>query len=112
MERLERDSRRAPHAHLRPTAGVHAAGPQAWWHFAVGAVRLKLRSTAMEGGGGSLQIAGVMEALKARRVYVDAYARRALSTPRPKVSQIPPCDVASMNNKRSVCSPRLTYTKR
>ena len=49
-ERLERDARRAPHAHLRPTSAILSAegsgagsGAREWWRFAVAATTLRAR---------------------------------------------------------------------
>jgi vacuolar protein sorting-associated protein 13A/C len=70
--RLERDARRAPHAHVRPKASVTQA-PREWWAFARAAVTLERRRkgkvTAVP-----LRLDRVVEAMRARRAYVEAYA--------------------------------------
>ena len=70
--RLERDARRAPHAHARPKTSVTEA-PREWWAFAYAAVTLERRRkgsvTAVP-----LRLDRVVEAMRARRVYVAAYA--------------------------------------
>ena len=82
VERLERDARRAPHAHLRPSVSVRES-PRAWWTFATAAAKLRRSVDAAERGG-ELSVHRAMELMRARRAYVDAYAARALSKPRPK----------------------------
>ena len=91
-ERMERDARRAPHAHLRPaerilpeprtrgadhpldgptTGGGDGSGARAWWAFAIAATRLELRRL----GKVPSRLENVVDAMRARKAYVGAYAR-------------------------------------
>ena len=83
-ERLERDARRAPHAHLRPRGsgpssivsidgarvGGAESGARAWWKFAVAAVTLRIREETLRAGGryrSSFRVDEVVRAMRARR---------------------------------------------
>ena len=86
-ERLERDARRAPHAHLRPTSAILSAegsgagsGAREWWRFAVAATTLRARRE----GTVSPRIDRLVVTMRARRRYVEAYAAHVASHARPK----------------------------
>ena len=81
-EKLERDGRRAPHAHLRPSAAV-IGGAREWWTFACAAVRLKLCDAAMESGNRALTLDRALEHMHARKKYVAAYSAHVLAFPKP-----------------------------
>ena len=91
-ERLERDARRAPHAHLRPTLGPSSIvsdnpsnggeSARAWWRFAIAAVTLRIREE-MERRGRSFRVDEVVRAMRARREYVESYVQNAIA-PHPK----------------------------
>ena len=92
-ERLERDARRAPHAHLRPTLGPSSIvsdnpsnggeSARAWWRFAIAAVTLRIREE-MERRGRSFRVDEVVRAMRARREYVESYVQNAIAPhPRP-----------------------------
>ena len=91
-ERIERDARRAPHAHIRPDVAVRSpGGAKVWWRFAFGAVLLRLEERRVAGGyvsrSSTFRIDKVVDTMRARRRYVDAYIDRALvNHPRPKKS--------------------------
>ena len=88
-ERIERDARRAPHAHIRPDVAVQSpGGAKIWWRFAFGAVLLRLEERRVAGGyvsrSSTFRIDKVVDTMRARRRYVDAYIDRALvNHPRP-----------------------------
>ena len=86
-ERLERDARRAPHAHLRPTSAILSAegsgagsGAREWWRFAVAATTLRARRE----GTVPPRIDRLVVTMRARRRYVEAYAAHVASHARPK----------------------------
>ena len=89
-ERIERDARRAPHAHIRPDVAVQSpGGAKIWWRFAFGAVLLRLEERRVAGGyvsrSSTFRIDKVVDTMRARRRYVDAYIDRALvNHPRPR----------------------------
>ena len=91
-ERIERDARRAPHAHIRPDVAVQSpGGAKVWWLFAFGAVLLRLEDRRVAGGyvsrSSTFRIDKVVYTMRARRRYVDAYIYRALvNHPRPRKS--------------------------
>ena len=91
-ERIERDARRAPHAHIRPDVAVQSpGGAKIWWRFAFGAVLLRLEERRVAGGyvsrSSTFRIDKVVDTMRARRRYVDAYIDRALvNHPRPRKS--------------------------
>ena len=82
-ERIERDARRAPHAHIRPDVAVQSpGGAKVWWRFACSAVALRLEERRVAGGyvsrSSTFRIDKVVDTMRARRRYVDAYIDRAL----------------------------------
>ena len=89
-ERIERDARRAPHAHIRPDVAVQSpGGAKVWWRFAFGAVLLRLEDRRVAGGyvsrSSTFRIDKVVDTMRARRRYVDAYIDSALvNHPRPR----------------------------
>ena len=89
-ERIERNARRAPHAHIRPDVAVQSpGGAKIWWRFAFGAVLLRLEERRVAGGyvsrSTTFRIDKVVDTMRARRRYVDAYIDRALvNHPRPR----------------------------
>ena len=91
-ERIERDARRAPHAHIRPDVAVRSpGGAKVWWRFACSAVALRLEERRVAGGyvsrSSTFRIDKVVDTMRARRRYVDAYIDRALvNHPRPRKS--------------------------
>ena len=106
-ERLERDARRAPHAHLRPRGsgsssivsidgarvGGAESGARAWWRFAVAAVTLRIREETLRAGGryrSSFRVDEVVRAMRARREYVESYVQNAIAPhPRPMTKKKP-----------------------
>jgi len=71
--RVERDARRAPHAHLRPKSSVNGSSRD-WWRFAIDAVILERRRKG-NGTAVPLRIDRVLDAMRQRRAYVDLYVK-------------------------------------
>ena len=78
VSRLERHARRAPHAHLRPVQSVKQV-PKEWFVFAINATVLERRRKGHDATV-PLELDRVVEAMKARRVYVDVYSKYVKNT--------------------------------